>query len=111
MDRTWQLSENVRAGVRAVRVHHVHGRGYARRPVLPKVAVRDVYLCVRVRAAEADLRPRCGDADEPETAGGVVLPRRVLYPHTPRRLGSHRGAVEEAVRERRPGKRLTGIYW
>ena len=58
MDRAWQLSENVRAGVRAVRVHRVHGRGDARGPVLPEVAVRDVYLCVRVRAAEADLRAR-----------------------------------------------------
>ena len=53
----------------------------------------------------------CGDADEPETAGSAVLPRRVLYPHAPRRLGGNRGAVEEAVRERRPGKRLPGSHW
>jgi len=97
MDRVWQLSENVRAGVRAVEVHRVHGRGYTRRPVLHEVAVRDVYLCVRVRAAEADSRPCCSDADEPETAGGVVLPRRVLYPHAPRRLSGHCSAVAEAI--------------
>src|SRR3972149_3553765 len=110
MDRVWQLSKNVRVGVRAVSVHRVHGRGYARGPVLHEVTVRDVYLCVRVRAAEADLRPRCGDAAEPETAGGVVLPRRVLYSHAPRRIGGHRGAVEEAVRARRPGERSTGSH-
>jgi multiple sugar transport system permease protein len=43
--------------------------------------------------------------------GGAVLPRGVLYPHTPRRLGGHRRAVEEAVRERRPGERTLGSPW
>src|SRR5512135_1719101 len=100
MDLVWQLSENVRDIVRAVQVHRLHGRGDAGGPVLSEVAVRDVYLCVRVRAAETDLRTRCGDAAEPETSGGAFLPRRVLYPHAPRWLGGNRGAVEEAVRER-----------
>src|SRR5512145_2938477 len=108
MDRVWQLSENVRAGVRSVEVHCVYGRGDERRLILLTVAVRNVYLCVCVCAAEVDGRPGGGDADEPETAWGAVLPGRVLYPHPARRLGGHRGAVAEAVRERGPDQRVPG---
>src|SRR5690349_15593122 len=111
MDRTWQLSENVRVTVRAVGVHCVHRRDYARGSVLPKVTVGDIELCICVGAAKNDLRAGCGGIDEPAAERNIVLPCRVLYPNPSRRLSRNRGVVEETVRERRSGKRRTGSHW